>query len=506
MSTHGMDPLGLDSEKPGKETLLDVSGVKTKGKEPAVEKGDENATQEASKGQSADVIAADTVPEQEFGIVSDAYEASSSGTAQETAALQRLKLGEAVTGHAASRKGGKDMAAYKFWSTQPHLSLEDIPTEPTPLAVAGFGWVTLDVSNDADVKDICELMNGHYVEDADETFRFNYGTGILKWYLTCPGWKRQWSAGIRAAQSRKLAAFISAVPVQLRVHKNILNAAEVNFICVHKKLRSKRLAPVLIKEITRLCNREQVWQAIYTASVVLPKPVSTCRYYHRALNWQKLYEVGFSHLPAGSKPQYQVHKYALPSHTSTRGWREMQVKDVGAVHQLLSRFLERYDIAPVYSREEIRHWLMPEMAEGDDQVVRAYVVEDGTGKTTDFISFFSLKSSIIGNPEHKVLRVAYLFYYASESALTTPPDRSAYKTRLNQLLGDTLIVVKRAKFDVFNALSLMDNALFLEQQKFGPGDGLSHYYLFNYRASPMREGIDEANQLDEQMLSGVGSI
>lgn len=60
-----MDPLGLDSEKPGKETLLDVSGVKTKGKEPAVEKGDENATQEASKGQSADVIASDTVPAQD---------------------------------------------------------------------------------------------------------------------------------------------------------------------------------------------------------------------------------------------------------------------------------------------------------------------------------------------------------------------------------------------------------------------------------------------------------
>lgn len=148
-----------------------------------------------------------------------------------------------MTGHEASRKGGKDMAAYKFWSTQPvmrfdeeskqvedgplqHLSLEDIPTEPAPLAVAGFGWVTLDVSNEADVKDICGLMNGHYVEDADETFRFNYGTGILKWYLTCPGWKRQWSIGIRATQSRKLAAFISAVPVRLRVRENVLDAAE----------------------------------------------------------------------------------------------------------------------------------------------------------------------------------------------------------------------------------------------------------------------------------------
>lgn len=117
-----------------------------------------------------------------------------------------------------------------------------------------------------------------------------------------------------------------------------------------------------------------------------------------------------------------------------------------------------------------------------------------------------MESTIIGHPKHKVLRAAYLFYYASESGLATPPDRSAHKVRLNQLIGDILLVAMRAKFDVFNALSLMDNALFLEQQKFGRGDGLSHYYLFNYRAAPVRGGIDEEEQLDEQMLSGVGFV
>jgi hypothetical protein len=33
---------------------------------------------------------------------------------------------------------------------------------------------------------------------------------------------------------------------------------EINFLCVHKKLRSKRLAPVLIKEITRRVNLTNV--------------------------------------------------------------------------------------------------------------------------------------------------------------------------------------------------------------------------------------------------------
>lgn len=30
--------------------------------------------------------------------------------------------------------------------------------------------------------------------------------------------------------------------------------AEINYLCVHKKLRAKRLAPVLIKEVTRRVN------------------------------------------------------------------------------------------------------------------------------------------------------------------------------------------------------------------------------------------------------------
>ena len=55
---------------------------------------------------------------------------------------------------------------------------------------------------------------------------------------------------------------------------------EINFLCVHKKLRSKRVAPVLIREITRRVHLKGLFQAVYTAGVVLPKPISCCRYVH----------------------------------------------------------------------------------------------------------------------------------------------------------------------------------------------------------------------------------
>ena len=48
-------------------------------------------------------------------------------------------------------------------------------------------------------------------------------------------------------------------------------------------------------------------------------------------------------------------------------------------------------------------------------------------------------------------------------------------------------------FDVFNALTVLDNPLFLEQLKFGAGDGQLNYYLYNYWARPIAGGVDAKN-------------
>ncbi|KAH9892156.1 peptide N-myristoyl transferase [Xylariomycetidae sp. FL2044] len=456
-----------------------------------------------------------------------ASELASSSNDNPTAAadaLKRLNLQDIMTGLASSGKNAKDMGAYKFWATQPVpkfgddgeeqkaieegpikvQTVDEISKEPAPL-LAQFEWSTLDLLNDAELKEVWELLNGHYVEDDEAMFRFNYSASILKWAMMPPGWKKQWHRGVRTSESKKLVAFIAAIPVELRVRDKIIRASEVNFLCIHKKLRSKRLAPVLIQEITRLCNLEGVFQAIYTGGIILPKPVSTCRYYHRAINWQKLYDVGFSPLPPNSKPQFQIKKYAVPERISIRGLREMQKKDVAAVEDLLTRYLGKYDMAAGFDKAEVEHWLLHNKKNAlEEQVVWSYVVEDEHKKITDFISFYCLESSVINHPKHKNVRAAYLFYYATETGLTTPVNRDALKTRLNALVSDSLVYCKQYKFDVYNALSLMDNGLFLEEQKFGPGDGQLHYYLFNYKANPIAGGVDKRNRLDKENLSGIG--
>ena len=132
--------------------------------------------------------------------------------------------------------------------------------------------------------------------------------------------------------------------------------------------------------------------------------------------------------------------------------------------------------------------------------------QDADKKITDMFSFYCLESSVIKSTKHSSIRAAYLFYYATETGLTEPVDKSALKTRLSALMADALVLAKRYNFDVFNAMSLMDNALFLEKQKFGPGDGQLHYYLFNYKANWIAGGVNARNQLDEDNLSGVGFV
>ena len=124
----------------------------------------------------------------------------------------------------------------------------------------GFEWTQLDMENEEDSNQIFHLLRENYVEDSEGVFRFDYPVNFLKWTLCTPNYKKEWHIGVRAKQGKKnLLGFISGTPVKMIVNGKTIEMAEVNFLCVHRKLRSKKLAPILIKEITRRVNLCNVW-------------------------------------------------------------------------------------------------------------------------------------------------------------------------------------------------------------------------------------------------------
>lgn len=372
---------------------------------------------------------------------------------------------------------GEKKENHKFWSTQPVMDYDDNddrnePIEPdkkpeeirqTPYPLpSGFEWSEIDINNEAELKELYDLLSLNYVEDDDAMFRFDYSADFLRWALQPPGWLKSWHPGVRVTSTKKLVAFISAIPAEIRIYDHHQKMVEINFLCVHKKLRTKRLAPVLIKEITRRVHQQNIFQAAYTAGIRLPRPVTSCRYFHRNLNPKKLIETGFSHLSRNLSLAGTIKLYKLPENPLVPGLRPMEAKDVPAVANLLSIQLSLYSFAPMFTEEEVKHYFVPR-----EGVVYSYVVETDN-IVTDFVSFYSLPSSVINHPLHKRLDAAYLYYYAVS------------KTALKDLVKDALILAKKKNFDVFNCLNLMDNQVFLEDLKFGIGDGTLQFYLYNW--------------------------
>ncbi|KAI6188480.1 Glycylpeptide N-tetradecanoyltransferase [Aphelenchoides besseyi] len=371
---------------------------------------------------------------------------------------------------------------YEFWKTQPVPKLDENVTENTyieaPIDVsrirkepytlpAQFKWSDIDLNNDAELTELYKLLSDNYVEDDESMFRFDYSTDFFKALLP-PGWRKEWHCGVRAINSNVLVAFIAAIPCKMNVRGEELTMVEINFLCVHKSLRSKRVTPVLVREITRRVNLVRIFQAAYTAGVVLPKPITTSRYWHRSLNPKKLIECQFSRLSRNMTLQRTIRYYSLPKQP-TLPLIKLESRHIPSAYKLLSDYLKKFLLYPIFSAEEFSHCFTPR-----DKVIYAYVIEDNDKNVTDLISFYSLPSTVVNHATHKKIEAAYAFYNVATSQTMTT------------LINEALILARNEGFDVYNALDLMDNKQFVEDLKFGIGDGNLQYYLYNWKSPEMK--------------------
>ena len=253
-----------------------------------------------------------------------------------------------------------EQKSHTFWNTQPmpgnekaqgeevkdhgpvdlNTDVETVRKEALNMP-SGFDWCSVDIMDPVQAQEVYKLLTENYVEDDDCMFRFDYSVPFLQWALTPPGYRQEWHVGVRASKNGKLMGFITAIPAHIRIYEVVKDMVEINFLCVHKKLRTNRLAPVLIKEITRRVNLTGRWQACYTAGVYLPKPIAQARYYHRSLQPKKLIEIKFSSLPQKETMASHLAKLKLPERPF-HNLREATIEDLPRVHELITESLKRY--------------------------------------------------------------------------------------------------------------------------------------------------------------------
>jgi glycylpeptide N-tetradecanoyltransferase len=267
---------------------------------------------------------------------------------------------------------------HTFWDKQPVLKLEDQvgadengPIEPNkpidqikqePYSLGdNFVWEDIDVDSEEKIMEVYNLLKENYVEDDDNMFRFDYSVPFLLWALKPPGYRKDWHLGIRRVRDQQLVGFITAIPATVRIYEKKMRIVEINFLCVHKKLRHHQMAPHLIREITRRVNMTGIFQAVYTAGIVLPKPVASCQYYHRSLDPIKLMAIRFSPPPKVKMSNAMIQKlYRLPSQDPMiPNIRPLTQKDVGKACVLLAEYLKKFHISASFDEHEFAHWFIP---------------------------------------------------------------------------------------------------------------------------------------------------
>jgi glycylpeptide N-tetradecanoyltransferase len=149
----------------------------------------------------------------------------------------------------------------------------------------------------------------------------------------------------------------------------------------------------------------------------------------------------------------------------------MTAADLPSAHALLTKYLLKQKLAPVFNLNDFEHWFLPRPG-----VISCYVAtndaQDPT-KITDMCSFYHLPSTVIGHPKYQTLNAAYSFYNVATSV------------DFKDLINDLLILAKAENQDVVNALNVMDNESTFKDLKFGIGDGQLQYYLYNWSCPTM---------------------
>lgn len=333
---------------------------------------------------------------------------------------------------------------HEFWSTQP------VPNDKINYDKDG----EIDASHNRNIKSIilpdgyvwscCSLQElypfllKHYI--SGDVFDFAYSEDMIIWSLYAPGFKEYWHIAIREESSGKLAAFISGVPLHIRVIDNEIPVTQVNFLCVRSDLRSMGFAPLLIREITRRSNIYNVWQAVYTASICIPTPVCQVDYWHRLLNVEKLNRLGFS--------DTDESKHMLQGKTCLR---KMTDEDVSYVTKLFKDHTSSFKIAPVVNEEYVRYWLLPRRG-----ILYSYVDKD----KDKFVSFYSVP--LVHRETGEIIHQAYIFYMVGDS------------------LNDAAHIAKKEGFDMLNCTNAGIRNSELLKNMFCMGDGTNHYYLYNW--------------------------
>lgn len=390
--------------------------------------------------------------------------------------LERSKRGEDVSNFVLDYPKTKDEAKtwdYKYWSKRSIPKLgeaqatvniidQDLKSKLVTQVkmFSPYSWIEIDLSNDKQVDDICTFLNKNYKLDKGDNFRLYYTKEYIRWSLG-PKCKM---IGIHC--NGIIGGIIAASIKICKIFEKGLQVADINYLCIHPKLRGKGLAQMFIDEITRnMCN-DNIVVGSFTTQRYIPTPICKTEFYHRPLNYEKLYNANFIRLESNISLDKGVSTFMIQYKHKHKVVR-MGADHYDEVYELLCKYQDKYNFYQEYSREEFEHYFK------NSNIVSSYVILNDSGDILDFYSYYKLPYYVVGSEKgNKVagyINAVYMHMYTSSSV-----------TQLTIFKSAVLCAYEEGN-DVLNCTDIMENIdiLFDNFSKFCKGGGYLYYNFYN---------------------------
>eukprot|EP00826_Nyctotherus_ovalis_P060114 TRINITY_DN840_c0_g1_i4.p1 TRINITY_DN840_c0_g1~~TRINITY_DN840_c0_g1_i4.p1 ORF type:complete len:159 (-),score=40.73 TRINITY_DN840_c0_g1_i4:319-741(-) len=117
---------------------------------------------------------------------------------------------------------------------------------------------------------------------------------------------------------------------------------------------------------------------------------------------RQVHGIGFSEVPEGCTLDKAIELTKVPESANIPGMREMTKEDVPQVRALLSEYLKKFTLHPIYTEEGIAHLLLPRK-----DIVYTYVIADAEGRVTDFVSYHIVPYSVLKQEAECLVTVPY---------------------------------------------------------------------------------------------------
>lgn len=338
-----------------------------------------------------------------------------------------------------------------FWKTQPVdrgsadgiiETSRNVSTERVPLP-DGFSWIET-----ADIQAISTFLAESYVEDSSSSYRLTYLPPFFEFMFEYPLHKKEYSLSL--CYNGTMVGYVLAREHSLFLREKTYRIISVNFLCLSREHRSKNLAPLIIKEITRIANSNGIFQAIFTAEKDHGFSVLSARYYHYPLDGDILIRAGI----------IDKREDAMPVPVCRADTKI--VTDCESIMEIYKKMSEQYCIHEVFTPGTFQQTF--EGKKGVLQTVHNHV-------TGDFASFYTITTNCIGR--NIQIKRSYLYYWYGSV----------------EIVNDAIAVAKSQDTHMFDILDIADNKRLIEKLPLLEGTGVLRYHFFNIKECTIQKEI-----------------